>query len=114
MLARLALLAAGLLGPALRVYSFARRYELGLDAPWYLLSLVGVGYVPWFAVVVLLAWIAVAAQLSAVAAGRYAPYPDTRVRTPRGPIRQVLATAARTLRPPTGSVQVEDRDAREG
>jgi Peptidase family M28 len=91
--ARLLLFAAGLLGPALLVLSFAQRYDLGLDAPWYLLSLVGVGYVPWFAGAVVLVWLALAAQLSALAAGRYAPYPDVRSRTPRRPLRQGLAAA---------------------
>ncbi|MCP9486751.1 MAG: M28 family peptidase [Gaiellaceae bacterium MAG52_C11] len=91
--ARVALLAGGLLGPALLVVSFARRYSLDFDAPWYLLSLVGVGYVPWLALAVGLAWLAIAAQLSALAVGRYAPYPDVRARTPRGPLRRTLATA---------------------
>ena len=103
--ARLALLAGGLLGPALLVLSFARRYGLGFDAPWYLLSLAGVGYVPWFAVAVALAWIAIAAQLSAVAVGRYAPYPDVRARTPRSPLRRLLTPR---LHPQRGAADEQD------
>ena len=40
-----ALFALGLVGPALLLVSLGWRYGLGLDAPWYLLELVGVGYV---------------------------------------------------------------------
>jgi Peptidase family M28 len=85
-LARGALLVLGLSGPALLVVSFASRFDLGLDAPWYLLSLVAVGYVPWIAVGVAVVWLAVAAQLTALASGRYAPYPDVRRRGPRRPL----------------------------
>ena len=44
--ARVALLAVGFAGPLILVASFAQRFDLGADAPWYLLSLVGSGYVP--------------------------------------------------------------------
>ncbi len=104
---RLALFAAGLLGPALLVLAFAQRYALGPDAPWYLLSLAGVGYVPWFAVVVALAWIAIAAQFAALAAVRYAPYPDAQDRTGRRPLRQALA-AARARRVPADEQDVSE------
>jgi hypothetical protein len=87
---RAAVLAAGLLGPAILLASFAWRYELGLDAPWYLLQLVAIGYVPLPAILIALAWLAAAGQLTAVAAGRYAPYPGVRERPPRGPIRQLV------------------------
>ena len=89
------------------VLAFAQRYALGLDAPWYLLSLAGVGYVPWFAVVVALAWIAIAAQFAALAAGRYAPYPDAQDRTGRRPLRQALA-AARARRVPPDEQDVSE------
>ena len=52
------------------------RFGLGFDAPWYLLELVGVGYVHLPAVAITLAGAACAAQLAAVTLGRYAPYPD--------------------------------------
>ena len=55
--------------------SLAWRYGLGFDAPWYLLELVGIGYIKPIAVVIVLAGAAAAAQLAAAAAGRYAPYP---------------------------------------
>jgi hypothetical protein len=82
-----ALLVAGLAGPALLLGSFALRFELGLDAPWYVLELVAIGYVPLPSVAIALAWLAAAGQLTAVAAGRYAPYPSARERPPRGPLR---------------------------
>ena len=81
---RLTLFALGLIGPALLVFSLAWRYGLGLDAPWYLLELVGVGYVR-------------PSRLRSrspaprrrparrVASGRYAPYPPQRPRD-RGPV----------------------------
>ena len=85
-----AVIAAGLVGPLILLGSFAIRYELGLDAPWYVLQLVAIGYVPVPAVLIALAWFAAAGQLTAIAAGRYAPYPDARERPPRGPIRQLV------------------------
>ena len=45
-LARGGLLILGLAGPLILTLSFATRFDLGGDAPWYLLSLVAVGYVP--------------------------------------------------------------------
>lgn len=87
---RAAVLLAGFLGPLLLLGSFAWRFKLGLDAPWYLAELVSVGYMPLSFVVVWLAWLAVAAQLAALAAGRYAPYPSTAERGPRGPLRELV------------------------
>src|SRR5207249_1281366 len=42
---RASVLALGFLGPVVLVISFATRYGLGLDAPWYLAELVAVRYV---------------------------------------------------------------------
>jgi hypothetical protein len=84
------LLAAGLLGPLILLGEFAFRFGLGVDAPWYLAALVSVGYVDPIVVVVALGWVAAAAQLSALTAGRYAPYPSARERPPRGPIRETI------------------------
>jgi hypothetical protein len=95
---RLALFTAGLAGPALLLASLAWRFGLGADAPWYLLVLVGVGYVETVPVLIALAGAAVAAQLAATAAGRYAPYPDARERPPRGPIRELVRSVAVGLR----------------
>ncbi|HZR96921.1 MAG TPA: M28 family peptidase [Gaiellaceae bacterium] len=88
--ARAAVLAAGFAGPALLLWSFAGRYGLGWDAPWYVLSLFANGYAPAAALVVALAWAAAAAQLVTLAAGRYAPYPAPAERRPRGPIRETV------------------------
>jgi hypothetical protein len=85
-----AVLAAGCIGPALLLGSFAGRYGLGLDAPWYLAELTAVGYVQLPFLVVGLAWLATAGQLAALAARRYAPYPSAAERPPRGPIREVV------------------------
>ena len=97
---RLGLLAAGLVGPFILVGSFMFRFGLGLDAPWYLAELVAVNYVSTVAFILVLCWLAGAAQLTAIAAGRYAAYPSAAERPPRGPIRNtvralVLAVRAR-------------------
>jgi hypothetical protein len=97
---RVSVLLAGFLGPMLLLGSFAGRYGLGLDAPWYLLALTAVGYVPIVTVVIVLAWAAGAGQLIALTAGRYGPYPRASERPPRGPIRNsvravVLVSRAR-------------------
>lgn len=96
-----AVLLAGFAGPLLLVGSFATRFGLGLDAPWYVAELVAVGYVPLPTVVIFLGWLGVAGQLAALAAGRYAPYPSAAERPPRGPIREVsrrLVLAVRASR----------------
>jgi hypothetical protein len=89
---RLGLFTLGLVGPAIVVLSLAWRYGLGLDAPWYLVLLVVVGYVKATPVVIALAGAAAASQLAAIAAGRYAPYPDVQERRRRGPIRTLVRT----------------------
>jgi hypothetical protein len=83
-------LLAGFAGPLLVAWSFGVRFGVGFDTPWYLAALTAVGYVAVPAVVIALAWAAVAAQLAAVAAGRYAPYPRASERPPRGPLRAVV------------------------
>ena len=101
---RLTLFALGLAGPALLVCSLAWRYGLGLDAPWYLLELVGIGYVSPVGFAIALAGAAGACQLAAAAAGRYAPYPDAGERGPRGPFRELVRTvvlASRSRRRPS-------------
>ena len=87
---RSGVLLAGLAGPAVLLGSFAWRFDLGSDAPWYVLELIAIGYVPLPAVVIWLAWLAAAGQLTAIAGGRYAPYPEARERPPRGPIRELI------------------------
>jgi hypothetical protein len=83
-------LAVGLTGPLLLLGSFAWRFELGADAPSYLVHLLALGYVPVPSIAIGLAWLAAAGQLTAVSAGRYAPYPSARERPPRGPLREVV------------------------
>ena len=91
-----ALLTLGLAGPLILTLSFATRFELGADAPWYLLALVANGYVPWVAVLLGLVWLAIAAQLATLVSGRYAPYSNLRARGPGdrgGAFRARLATS---------------------
>lgn len=95
---RLGVFLLGLAGPALVLGSLALRYGLGFDSPWYLLELVGLGYVHLPAVVVTLAGSAAAAQLAAVSAGRYAPYPDADERRRRGPLRELVRVVVLTAR----------------
>jgi hypothetical protein len=87
------LLAAGFGGPLLLFGSFALRFDLGFDAPWYLAQLAAVGYVPFASLIVVCAWLAVAAQLTAVVAGRYAPYPSVSERPKFGPGRRIVRMA---------------------
>jgi hypothetical protein len=88
---RLAVFAAGLLGAVLLLANFAFRFELGLDAPWYLTELAALGTIPPAATAAALAWAAAAAQVAAVTAGTYAPYPNRMARRQVG----VTATARR-------------------
>jgi hypothetical protein len=87
---RAAVLLLGFAGPALLVWSFATRYGLGLDAPWYIAWLYSLRYAAAPGFVIGLAWAAAAAQLVALSAGRYAPYPTAAERPPRGPIRETI------------------------
>ena len=73
-----ALYGAGLVGPALALVAIGTQLELGLNTPLYLVSLMTLGFVSWPTVLVLIAWAAVAAQLGALASGRYTPVGDRR------------------------------------
>jgi Peptidase family M28 len=67
--------------------------ELGLgpaDTLLYVIGLTTVGYVSLPSVALGLAWLASAAQLGALAFGRYAPYARGLEPPPRGPVRQAL------------------------
>jgi hypothetical protein len=102
---RFGVLLGGFLGPALLVGSFAGRFGLGLDAPWYLAELRAVGYVPFVVMPFLAVWLAGTAQLSALATHRYAPYPKASEVPPQGPARRfvrgvVLAVRDRRRRAP--------------
>ncbi len=87
---RLAVLLLGFSGPAILLWSFASRYGLGLDAPWYIGWLFALGYAPLPGFAIALGWAAAAGQLLALAGGRYAPYPSAAERPPRGPIRETI------------------------
>jgi hypothetical protein len=95
---RAAVLAAGFAGPVLLLASFAVRFGLGFDAPWYVAALIAVGYVDPASVGIFLAWAAAAAQLAALAAHRYAPYPSASQRPALGPIRATVRRAVLGVR----------------
>lgn len=70
---RAALYLAGFTGPILLFISFALRFDLGLDALWYVPALFSVGYAPAVLFLALLPFGAAAGQAAAVLFGRYAP-----------------------------------------
>lgn len=72
-LARVALFLLGFAGPLLLLISFAVRFDLGFDAPWYLASLFSVGYAPLSLYLAAVPWAAAACQAGAILFGRYAP-----------------------------------------
>ncbi|MFL6017563.1 MAG: M28 family peptidase [Gaiellaceae bacterium] len=96
--ARLAIWTAGLAGPLLLVWEFAGRFGLGLDSPWYLLQLAALNHVSLVALAVFAVWAGSAAQLAALAGGRYAPYPSAAERPPLGPIRRSIRRAVLSSR----------------
>jgi hypothetical protein len=87
---RAVVLLLGLVGPAYLVWTFATRYGLGWDAPWYIVQLFAVGYAPRTLFVISLVWLAAAGQLFALTGNRYAPYPSPEEAPRRGPIRDLL------------------------
>jgi hypothetical protein len=96
--ARLGLLLAGLIGPFILLGSFMFRFGLGLDAPWYLAELVTVGYITFVPFFLFLCCAAAAAQLTAIAVGRYAPYPSAADRPRLGPIRSTVQSIVLGIR----------------
>ncbi len=109
--ARFTVLAVGLLGPALLLWSFGARYGLGWDAPWYVAQLFAVGYARVPLLVIAVGWLAAAGQLAALSAGRYAPYPDARERPPRGPIRETVRVIVLAQRRRRRLVELDRRAA---
>ncbi len=112
--ARLGLLALGLAGPALLFGSFAGRFGLGWDAPWYVAELRAVGYTPFVVMPFLAVWLAGTGQLAALAGRRYAPYPDAADLPPRGPLRRVLRWVALAVRDRRRGASGADLEALEG
>jgi hypothetical protein len=106
-LVRAAALVAGFVGPGYLVWTFATRYALGWDAPWYLAKLFASGYAPVTLLVIALAWLAAAGQLFALAANRYAPYPGPRERSRRGPIRELIRTLFLAQRQRTAAAEAK-------
>ena len=111
--ARLGVLALGFAGPALLFGSFAGRFGLGWDTPWYLAELRAVGYVPFVVIPLLVVWLAGTGQLAALAARRYAPYPDAAELPPRGPLRRVLESAIGAVRNRRRAASDEEAEALE-
>ena len=112
---RAAIYAAGFLGPLVLVGSFALRLGLGVDAAWYVLALVSVGYVAPPLVLAVLVWAAATAQVTALVAGRYAPYPapDERQGGPLASAGRVLGglvAGRRTAPPEEPHLRVVDDD----
>ncbi|MGH3132463.1 MAG: M28 family peptidase [Gaiellaceae bacterium] len=97
--ARAAIYLAGLAGPVGGLLFLGNELGLGpADTLLYVVGLVTVGYVPLTSVVLTAAWAASAAQLAALAFGRYAPYAGGIDRPPRGPVRSSFARLVRTAR----------------
>jgi hypothetical protein len=95
---RLGVLALGFAGPVLLVGTFAGRYSLGWDAPWYLAELRSIGYVPFMVIPLLVVWLAATAQLAALTVRRYAPYPEAGEVPPLGPVRRIVRGTALAFR----------------
>ena len=96
---RAALYVAGLMGPVVGLLVLSGELGLGPhQAALYAAGLVTVGYIPLFSVLLTLAWAAAAAQLAALAFGRYAPYAAGTEPPPRGVIRASVARIGRRTR----------------
>jgi hypothetical protein len=96
---RVALFAVGLAGPIAGLVVLGDELGLGpLEPPLYVAGLATVGYVSVSAVLLALAWATAAAQLAALAFGRYAPYAGGAEPPPQGPLRATLSRMARGRR----------------
>jgi Peptidase family M28 len=111
---RFGVLGLGFVGPMLLVGSLATRYDLGWDTPWYLAALRSVGYIPFMVMPLLVLWLAGAAQLTALATRRYAPYPEASALPPRGPLRRLLRSAFLAVHTRRGGASRAELEALEG
>jgi Peptidase family M28 len=92
---RIAIYLAGLLGPIAGLLVLGRELGLGLlDTLLYVVGLATVGYVSLPSILLVLIWLTAAAQLAALAFGRYAPYAGGVEPPPPGPIRRAVAGRA--------------------
>src|SRR5262249_11006941 len=88
---RATLFVIGVAGPVAALLLLAN--ELGIsayEAVLYLFGLASVGYLGLGSVLAILAWLAVAAQVGALASGRYAPYAGGVEPPPPGAFRRAL------------------------
>lgn len=91
--------AVGLAGACVGLLALGSQLGLNpLDTTYYVASLASVGYVSVWTVLLVLGWAASAAQLGAVAFGRYAPYAAGVEPPPPGAVRGTVAGVARRLR----------------
>lgn len=94
--AALGLYGLGLVGPVVGLAVVAGFLGLGLlDTLSYLASLAAVGYVSLPAVLLGVAWLGAAAQIGAIAAGRYGPYAAGAEPPPPGLVRSAVGVLAR-------------------
>jgi Peptidase family M28 len=93
---RVVLFVLGLAGPIVALALLS--YELGISLPaavLYTLGLATVGYLPPGTVLLALLWLAAAAQVGALALGRYGPYAGGAEPPPPGPVRLALRRAVK-------------------
>jgi hypothetical protein len=91
---RAVLYVVGWLGPVGGLVLLARELGRGVfDTMLYVVGLATVGYLPLSSVLLALAWVAAAAQLAALAFGRYAPYAGGVESPPPGPVRRAVRRA---------------------
>ena len=97
--ARAGLYALGLAGPVVGLVVVANELALSIPrAALYVLGLATSGYLPLFSVLLALAWAAAAAQVGALAIGRYASYAEGREPPPPGPVRKSIGRLGRGVR----------------
>ena len=90
--ARVGVLVAGLLGPIVGLVLLGRELGLSvLDAVLYVIGLFTVGYLPLGSALLGIAWTAAAAQVAALALGRYSPYAGGVETPPAGLVRRLLS-----------------------
>lgn len=91
--ARIGLYLVGWLGPVGALVVLAHELELSVpETARYVVGLATVGYIAPALTLLFLAWLAAAAQIGALALGRYGPYAGGVDRPPPGPLRRLLRT----------------------